>query len=111
MSITLSSIRIAVATVALSLSWSSLPSLIWAARLIEPRLQTAISEAEVLRVISVHRLELCTTPTCCCGERMLQGSLNVIQGCPVSNSMDNILRQSCVAGTFLNSFTSPDAAL
>jgi len=36
--------------------------------LIEPRLHTAISLQLVLRVISVHKLELCTTPTCCCGE-------------------------------------------
>jgi len=82
-----------------------------AGRLIEPRLHTAISSAEVLRVISVQRLELCTTPTCCCGLRRLHGSLNVIQGCPVSNSIDSILRHSCVAETFLNSFSSPRAAL
>ena len=65
-----------------------------ATRLTEPRLQTAISSSEVLSVISVHRFELCTTPTCCCGLRMLQGSLNVIHGCPVSNSIDSILRHS-----------------
>ena len=51
-----------------------------ASRLTEPRLQTAISVSLVLSVISVHRLEECTTPTCCCGERTLQASLNVIHG-------------------------------
>ena len=38
------------------------------------------SVSEVLSVISVHRLDECTTPECCCGERMLQGSLKVIHG-------------------------------
>ena len=33
------------------------------ARLIEPRLQTAVSSAEVLSRISVQRFELWTTPT------------------------------------------------
>ena len=79
--------------------------------LTEPRLHTAISSSLVFSVISVHRLELCTTPTCCCGERMLHGSLKVIHGCPVSNSIDSILRHSCTAGIFLNSFNSPRAAL
>ena len=55
----------------------------------------------------VHRFELWTTPTCCCGLRTLQGSLNVIQGCPVSNSMVSILRQMVRAGTRLNNFSSP----
>src|SRR5258706_12324256 len=107
MSMTLSSMRMAVDTVFLSLSWSRLPSFICASRLTEPRLQTALSLSEVFRVISVQRLELCTMPTCCCGLRMLQGSLNVIQGCPVSNSMVSILRQMVSAGTRLNSFSSP----
>ena len=56
----------------------------------------------VLRVISVHRLEECTTPACCCGDRRLQGSLNVIQGCPVSNSMPSILRHKFCALTCLD---------
>src|SRR5512142_3087766 len=109
--------RMAVVTVRFSLSWSIWPALacplgkICAVRLTEPRLHTAISLSEVFKVISVHRLELCTTPTCCCGLRMLHGSLNVIQGWPVSNSMVSILRHSDCAGTFLNSFSSPLAAL
>src|SRR5712692_163032 len=115
MSITLSSIRIAVQTVFLSLWWSSLKvsptSFMCPTMLIEPRLHTAISLQLVLRVISVHRLELCTTPTCCCGERKLQGYLKVIHGCPVSNSIDSILRHRCVAGIFLYSFSSPLATL
>ncbi len=85
--------RIAVATVRRSLAWSICPSFRCCARLTLPRLQTAISVSEVLSVISVHRLELCTTPTCCCGLRTLQASLKVIHGCPVSNSIDSILRQ------------------
>src|SRR3981189_3154806 len=111
MSMTLSSIRIAVAMVFLSLSWSSLrvspARCMCATMLTEPRLHTAISWALVLSVISVQRFELCTTPTCCCGERRLQGSLKVIQGCPVSKSIDSILRQSCAAGILLYSFSSP----
>ena len=35
----------------------------WRARLTDPRLQTAVSSAEVLSVISVHRFEEWTTPT------------------------------------------------
>src|SRR6266702_2464270 len=111
MSMTLSSMRIAVAMVFFSLSWSSLrtPSMYFmcATMLSDPRLHTAISLSLVLSVISVHRLELCTTPACCCGERRLQGSLKVIHGCPVSNSIDSILRHSCAAGSFLYSFNSP----
>ena len=72
-----------------------------ASMLTEPRLQTAISVSLVLSVISVHRLLLCTVPTCCCGERTLHASLNVIHGCPVSKSIDSIFRQSCTAGIFL----------
>ena len=112
---TLSSIRIAVRIVCCSLAWSRsqpcLPCFMCASRLTEPRLQTAISVWPVLSVISVHRFELCTTPTCCCGERTLHASLNVIHGCPVSNSIDSIFRHSCSAGIFLNSFSSPRAAL
>ena len=77
----------------------------------EPRLQTAISVSLVFSVISVQRFELWTVPTCCCGERTLQASLNVIHGCPVSNSIDSILRHSCIAGMRLKSFNSPRAAL
>ncbi len=67
-------------TVRFSCSWS-MPSLrTWLSRLTEPRLQTATSSAEVLSVISVQRFEECTTPTCCCGERRLHGSLKVIHG-------------------------------
>src|SRR5258708_5416922 len=73
----------------------------------KPRLQTAISWSLVLSVISVQRFELCTTPTSCWGERRLQGSLKVIHGCPVSKSIDSILRHSCVAAIFLYSFSSP----
>ena len=72
--------------------------------------EAAISSALVFRVISVHRLELCTTPRCCWGERRLHGSLNVIQGWPVSNSTVSILRQSCLAGIFLNSLILPCSA-
>ena len=77
----------------------------------EPRLHTAISVSLVLSVISVQRLELCTVPTCCCGERTLHASLNVIHGCPVSNSIDSIFRHSCIAGMRLKSFSSPRATL
>ncbi len=69
-----------------------------AGRFTEPRLHTAISVSLVLSVISVHRLLLCTVPTCCCGERTLHASLKVIHGWPVSNSIESILRHSCTAG-------------
>ncbi|MNT51399.1 hypothetical protein D3C72_1883630 [compost metagenome] len=108
---TLSSMRSATRTVraTFSVSSSSLPptSFMWRDRLTEPRLQTAISSSLVLRVISVHRLELWTTPTCCCGLRMLHGSLNVTHGWPVSNSMVSILRHRVSAGICLNTFSSP----
>ena len=92
---TLSSMRIAVATVFFSLAWSitcAIGRFRWCTRLTEPRLHTAISVSLVFSVISVHRLLECTTPTCCCGERTLQASLKVIQGWPVSNSIESILR-------------------
>ncbi len=112
---TLSSIRIAVRIVRCSLGPSSAQpsavSTMWATRFTDPRLHTAISVSLVLSVISVHRFELCTVPRCCCGERTLQASLNVIHGCPVSNSIDSIRRHSCTAGIFLWSFSSPRAAL
>src|SRR5690349_6187824 len=107
MSMTLSSMRIAVEIVVFIFEKSSPLSVRCATRFTEPRLHTAISSPEVFRVISVHRLELCTTPTCCCGLLRLQGSLNVIHGCPVSKSIESILRHRCVAGIFLKSFSSP----
>ena len=55
MSMTLSSMRIAVATVFFSLAWSIWPSSRCWARLIEPRLHTAISVSLVFKVISVCR--------------------------------------------------------
>ena len=67
MSMTLSSMRMAVRMVLRSFSWSRLADrrrFRWLARFTEPRLQTAISLSLVCRVISVQRLELCTTPTC-----------------------------------------------
>ena len=89
---------------------SSRPSRTWLSRLIEPRLQTATSSSEVLSVISVQRFEEWMTPAWRCGERRLQGSLKVIQGWPVSNSMVSILRQRSVARTCLNTRISPRAA-
>src|ERR1700732_259244 len=78
MSMTLSSMRMATLMGRFSLSWSSAsvpPAcfVICATRFTEPRLQTAISVSLVFSVISVHRFDECTTPTCCCGERMLRG--------------------------------------
>ena len=58
MSMTLSSIRIAVSTVSARRLRSSAPSTTWRARLTDPRLHTAVSSDEVLSVISVHRFEL-----------------------------------------------------
>ena len=56
--ITLSSMRIAVVTVAFIFSSSNFPSNICCLRFTEPRLQTAISSpATVLSVISVQRLD------------------------------------------------------
>src|SRR5438045_9055384 len=97
MSISLSTTRIGVRMVVASFSWSSchLPSssCMCAARLTEPRLQTAISVSLVLSVISVQRLELWTVTTCDCGERTLHASMNGIQGCPYQKLTDSILRQ------------------
>src|SRR5437879_12037415 len=101
MSMTMYSIRHAVRMVSYNFEKSGPASVMWATRLTEPRLHTAISSREVLSVISVHRFELCTTPACCCGLLRLQGSLNVIHGCPVSNSIDSILRHSWTEGIFL----------
>ena len=102
MSITLSSMRIAVEIVFFSLAWSiSAPSAVGQVLGQVDRAEVAhrdLVQSLVFSVISVHRLDECTTPTCCCGERTLQASLNVIQGCPVSNSIVSILRQRSRAG-------------
>ena len=50
--------RIACSTVSATSSRSSLPYFIWRGKFSEPKLQTAVSSAELLRVISVHKLEL-----------------------------------------------------
>jgi len=73
------------------------PTVPWSTA-IEPRLQTAVSSGPVLSVISVHRLEECTTPAWSWGLRTLQGSLNVSQGWPVSKSMRSITFHSSSAG-------------
>src|SRR5690625_2177215 len=99
---TLSSMRMAVRMALRRRSTSRAPLWMCCGRFTEPRLQTAISlPAEVLRVISVQRFEECTTPTCCCGLRILQGSLKQNQGWPVSKSTVSILRQSATAETVL----------
>src|SRR3989338_9996246 len=108
---TLSSIRIAVDTVLCTSAWLSFASLTWSARFTEPRLHTAVSSLDVLSVISVQRFELCTTPTWSCGERMLDGSLNVIHGCPVSNSMVTIFFHRSRAFIFLNRRIFPSSAI
>ncbi len=112
---TLSSIRTAVRTVRSRRAWSTrgTPSpsgRMWLARLTDPRLQTATSSAEVFSVISVHRFEECTTPTCCCGERRLQGSLKVIHGCPVSKSIVSIRRHRSTARMRRYTWISPLSA-
>ena len=61
-------------------------------------MQTAVSSALVLSVISVQRLRECTTPAWSCGLRTLHGSLKVIHGCPVSNSIWSICFHSSIAG-------------
>ena len=70
----------------------------WVSRMTEPRLQTAVSSAEVLRVISVQRLLVWMTPQWSCGLRTLQGSLKVIQGWPVSKTILSMDFQSSRAG-------------
>src|SRR3546814_6435873 len=107
---TLSSMRMAVFTVRSMRPWSNVPSTMWLARLTEPRLHTATSVSEVLSVISVHRFDECTTPTCCCGERRLHGSLNVTHGWPVSNNIDSILRHRSLAGMRLKFLMRPSSA-
>jgi hypothetical protein len=88
----------AVRTVAPSLAKSktglrSLSNVTWRARLIEPRLQTAVSLADVTSVISVHRFDRCTTlPSAPVWLHFrLVASLKVIQPLPVSAS-DRIIR-------------------
>ncbi len=110
MSITLSSMRIAVFTVRFNCSASRPSAFVCWWRFTEPRLHTAISPALVFSVISVHRFELCTTPMCPCGERRLHTSLNVIHGCPVSNSIVSIFRHSSTAFSVRAIFISPAAA-
>ncbi len=87
------------------------PSFRCCSRFTEPRLQTAVSVSLVFSVISVQRFDECTTPACCCGERTLQASLNVIQGWPVSNSIVSILRHRSVAWMVRAGLMSPRAAL
>jgi hypothetical protein len=67
MSITLSSMRMATVMVFLQLLVVELPSFKCCSRLTEPRLHTAVSVSLVFSVISVHRLDECTTPACCWG--------------------------------------------
>ncbi len=90
MSITRSRNGTAVATVRRSFSQStprppSGPVLRCRAKLMEPRLQTAVSVSVDTSVISVHRLDRCTTfpasPVWL--HRALDASLNVIQPFPV----------------------------
>ncbi len=107
---TLSSIRIAVLIVVLTFSRSSPAGVVWALRLMEPRLQTAVSSFDVLSKISVQRFELWMVPTCDCGDRRFEGSLNVIQGWPVSKSMESIFRQRSTALISLNNLIFPWAA-
>src|SRR3989344_805928 len=101
MSMTLSSILTAVWTVSRNFWWSKPRSVVCAATFTDPKLQTAVSSLEVFKRISVHKLELCTTPTWSCGERTFDGSFQVIQGCPVSKSMLKVLRHNCTAETVL----------
>jgi hypothetical protein len=61
-------------------------------------LHTAVSSTLVFSVISVQRFDECTTPAWSCGLRTLHGSLNVIHGCPVSNSIRSIRFHSSIAG-------------
>ena len=79
-------------------------------KLIELKLQTAVSptsdfspclylEGFVWRNISVHRFELCTTPSWELEYLMFALSLKVIQGCPVSNRDLSIFFDSTNAAT------------
>src|SRR3989344_1554003 len=102
--------RMATGTTRATMSRSNAPLLTKLDRFIEPRLQTAVSCAEVLSVISVHRLLECTTPQWSCGERTLLGSFHVIHGWPDSNSMVKFLRQRSAARIFLWWGISPASA-
>lgn len=103
--------RTAVRTVFSSRAWSMPFSLTCRARLTLPRLQTATSSTVVFSVISVHRFDECTTPLCCWGERRLHGSLNVIHGWPVSNSMVSMRRHRSTARTRRKTLISPLSAI
>ena len=74
-------------------------------RFTEPRLHGDFLVVPVFSVISVHRLDECTTPTCCCGERMLQASLKVIQGAGLEQH-----RASCATGPGLHRLEQSDLA-
>jgi len=120
---TLSSIRIAVATLFLSFSWSSLrvppTSFMCATMLIEPRLPhrdfVAIGIEGYLgaQVGAVYDADVLLWRT------QLQGSLKVIHGCPVSKSIDSILAPELRRGNPLaqlqlalgDSFLVPDIGL
>ena len=87
--------------VSFNISWSMMPSsLMWVSRITEPRLHTAVSSSLVLRVISVQRFDEWMTPQWSCGERTLQGSLNVIHGWPVSKIILSIDFQRSMAGSW-----------
>ena len=74
-----------------------------APRLIEPRLQTAVSPSEVTSMISVHRLDRCTTlpsvPSAVWLQVRLAASLKVIQPLPVCARVRIIRAYSSRAGT------------
>src|ERR1039457_5634408 len=102
--------RTAVEIVSLSFLVSMPFSLTWAARLTEPKLHTAVSSLEVFNKISVHKLELWTTPAWSWGERTLEGSFQVIQGWPVSKTIPSILRHNCTAEIVLKLLIFPSLA-
>ena len=79
MSITLSSMRTAVRVVCSSLLRFSSPFSMCCTRLIEPRLHTAISSADVFSVISVHRLDECDYASMLLGRTHVAG---VFEGDP-----------------------------
>lgn len=85
MSITRSRNGTAVRTVWRSLAQSTPAPSRWAARLIEPRLHTAVSESDDTSMISVHRFDRCTVlPARAVWLPLaLEESLNVIQPLPV----------------------------
>ena len=67
----------------------SAPASVWRARLIEPRLQTAVSFFEVTSRISVQRFERCTVRpgSAVWLQARFDLSLNVIQPLPVCASV------------------------